>query len=184
MSNPQENERRDTFRMEMDAYLTIAKKQQPESQPIDYFRDLEALALTSEFDAVKQEIGQVSERIKDLSTKKSIELLSSQLDILSKLKTNQILAEQSLISQKISISEGGCSATLSDSVNIGDELALAIVFTPSYFSLFVFAEVITITPVQNRFKVHFKFVELTERQKQTLLKHMFQAQTDAKKSIS
>jgi len=180
MPETNDHERRDSFRLEMTAYTSHKPKHIEFPLSADYFRELESIALNSELNNLKLELNIITERIKDLATRKAIEILNSQLDIVSKLHINQAITQQELTSQSISISEGGCSMSIDVDIKEGDEVALALIFTPSYFSLFVFAQAITITDSEQPKKVHFKFLDLSERQKQLLIKTMFQVQTDAK----
>jgi hypothetical protein len=179
MSKQTPDERRESFRIEMLAYVKATEIDGHIKDPQDYFRDLQSIALVSEMKALDQEYFLISERIKDLAGKKSIELLHQQINILSKLAISQTLSEQSLVAKPINISEGGCQVTLEKTFKTDETIALALVFQPSYFSLITFAKVVSVD--DNSHSTHLQFIDMSERQQQLLVKHMFQAQTESKK---
>ena len=179
MSNNTQDERRESFRIEMLAYVKATVKDERIKDPQDYFRDLQSIALVSELKALDQEYFLISERIKDLAGKKSVDLLHQQLTILSKLAISQTLSDQSLIAKPVNVSEGGCFVELDSAFKKDSIVALALVFQPSYFSLITFAKVINTDDNSNN--THLQFIEMSDRQQQLLVKHMFQAQTESKK---
>lgn len=182
MAKTQENERRDSFRIDIKASVELANFDENIPLANDYFRQLESLSLMSEYAAMDQELNGIVERIKDLAAYKSIELIRKQVSILSKMHTAQELASRNLISQTINISEGGCAVNSENDYRLNDKVAIAIVFHPTYFALFTIGTVIDVEKSSNdATKYHLQFDDLTEKQTQQLLKHMFQAQTAQKK---
>lgn len=172
-------ERRDSFRIDMKASITTAPKTEELVEPGEYFRELHAVSMMSEFQALEQELIPLSDRIRDLAALKSIELIRKQLSVLAKMQINRNMQKQSLHTQTVNVSEGGCSFDTGESFAIGEQLAVALVFQPSYFALFTFATVIDKQDDTGR--IHLRFDDVSERQTQELMKHMFHAQTLTKK---
>lgn len=176
-----QEDRREAFRVDIKASVALQKRTDELVDPADYFQQLHTLSLYAQFQQLDQELNQVAERIKDLATFKSIDILRRQIGALSKISTVQSLADGELSSQTVNISEGGCSFETDQAMAIGDEFATAIVFQPSYFALFLFASVVELnTNDQGRQQVHLRFKDHSDRQTQQIVKHMFQAQTEQK----
>ncbi|EAR09772.1 PilZ domain-containing protein [Reinekea blandensis] len=174
-------DRREAFRVDIKASVSLQKREPERVDPADYFQQLHTLSLYAQFQQLDQELNQVAERIKDLATFKSIDILRRQISALSKISAVQSLTSGDMTSQTVNISEGGCSFDVTSPMSIGDEFATAIIFQPTYFALFMFSEVVEVTPTEsNLSRVHLRFKELTDRQTQQIVKHMFQAQTEQK----
>jgi hypothetical protein len=141
------------------------------------FPELHALALLSESNNIDAEIAALSERIKDITTRKTIELMYKKLSIITKLIDINATTHEQLASQTINVSEGGCCLSSDQSFSVGQRLATALIFTPSYYAHFCFSAVTEIEKRGNINTYHLIFEPLTELQKQELLKHMFKAQT-------
>jgi len=171
------NERRGSFRVNMNALISSTKLSAHYLEASEYFPELHSMALLNEANSIEQEMSLVSERIKDLAIKRTIELLRSKVSLLEKLMDIQTVREHKLKLQLIDISEGGCSTQLNKEFRKGERIAIALIFPPTYFSLFAFAEVIDIPNTEDSSHYHLAFTNLTEIQKQMLMKHMFQAQT-------
>jgi c-di-GMP-binding flagellar brake protein YcgR len=181
MTNQSATERRESFRIDMMAYVAAEPKTEALPDPTDYFKTLQSIALVSELNVLEQEFNLISERIKDLASKKSIDLLHRQVEILSRLNVDQTLQSHSLTSQLINISEGGCSVAFEQEYKAGDIIAIGLVLHPNFFTIFTFAEVINSNFCEGHFQTHLNFTALSDRQEQQLMKHMFQAQTESKK---
>ncbi len=175
------DDRRDSFRVEMAAMISLKPAMADVIEASDCFPELHALALLSENDLVETEINLLSDRIKDLAVKKTIDLLRQQMSLIAKLIDVQTVQKNDLKNQTIDISEGGCSLTTTDSFDINDRVALALIFTPSYFTLFTIAYVTDITKQDDLQILHLGFEGLSELKTQKLVKYMFKAQTDLAK---
>lgn len=184
MTTPKDNtpDRREAFRVDIKAAVALEPRDGTRTDPADYFQQLHTLSLYSHFQQLDQELNQVVDRIKDLATAKSIDILRRQVAALSKINTIKSMSDGDLTTRAVNISEGGCAFEMTTPVSIGDEFASAIIFHPSYFALFVFARVIDISQTDNGHQqIHLQFQEMTDKQNQQIMKHMFQAQTEQKK---
>lgn len=178
-----QEDRREAFRVDIKASIALEKRTDDRVDPSDYFQQMHTLSLYAQFQQLDQELNQVAERIKDLATFKSIDILRRQMAALSKISTVQSLSDGELSSQTVNVSEGGCAFEYQQPLAVGDEFAVAIVFQPTYFALFMFAEVVEVNSTdRGKALVHLRFKELTDRQTQQIVKHMFQAQTEQKHS--
>jgi hypothetical protein len=147
----------------------------------DCFPQLHAIALQSQSDAIEQEISLISERIKDIAVRKTLDLMQQKIALMAKLIDVQTAQANNLRTQLMDISIGGCSVTLPNTLQVNDRLALALIFTPSYFSLFTLATVLGLSDDNGIQKHHLYFENLSEAQHQILLKLMFKAQTNLTK---
>lgn len=177
MVTQDDNERRDSFRVSMTAFVSTTKEISLAADASDCFPDLHAMSLLSQNDTIEQELNSLSDRVKDLAVRKSLLLLREKLTLIAKLIDVKTAQEKQLKATTIDISEGGCSMLCKDQYVVGERIALALIFTPSYFALFVFGTIADITEVEGEQRYHFTFDPLTETQRQNLLKNMFKAQT-------
>lgn len=166
------DEQQQYFHMEDSAYLATAPFEADKPAIADYFPHLHQIAVLKEFDNVDAQLLEFLERIKDAATRKLLGLFNEKLDLMSRYLHIHDIHEQQLESQTITISESGCQARLDGQVEVGQELALAIIFTPSYLSLFCRARVSAV----DGDRVALSFVELPENQRQALTRHMFKVQ--------
>lgn len=177
MNSTLNEERRDSFRVDMTAFVAIAPVGANVADPGSCFPELHSLALLSESGNIDAEIAALTERVKDVTIKKTLELMHQKLSIVTKLIDIHATTQNQLDSQTINVSEGGCCLSSEQKFNDDDRLAVALIFTPSYFAHFAFATVAAIESDGNKNTYHLIFEALTELQKQQLLKHMFKAQT-------
>lgn len=171
-----DSERRDYFRITDTAYLKAAPFNPDKPSIPDYFPELHQIAVMKEFETVDSQFHEFLDRIKDASTRKLIGLMNDKLDLISRYLSIQDTHELNLDAQTIDISEGGCSAWLSEPHQEGEILALALIFTPSYLSLFCKARVADTQPEKGGTRLHLEFIDLREPQRQTLTRHMFKVQ--------
>ncbi|MEJ2044227.1 MAG: PilZ domain-containing protein [Reinekea sp.] len=182
MTETPKNDQRKSFRIDTSALIKWATLT-PELTPANsYFQDLQSFALRSEIEALSTQIDQISERIKDIAALKSVSLIQQQIKILMKMGAIHQTNLSGLKIQPVNLSEGGCSFLSQQAFTQDDQIALALVFPPGYFSLFTFARVRDCLQANEQFKVHLEFNELTEKQRQELVRFMFQAQTLDKKA--
>jgi len=181
MDQTNNDDRRDSFRVNMAAMVSIHSVNDDLIDPSDCFPELHAMALLSASNNIEQEIVSLTDRIKDLATKKTIQLLHQKMSLMAKLIDVKAAQDNELTSQNIDISEGGCSVFLNEELQPGQKLAIALIFTPAYFALFSFANIAEACAEDKGFRYHLAFENLPEVQRQQLLKHMFKAQTDKSK---
>lgn len=182
MKQTENVERREYFRIEMTAMVSVLHANDQWVDASDYFPELHSMALLGESGNIDNEINALSERIKDITVKKTIDLLRQKISIVSKLVNINIAQNSQLVSQAVDISEKGCSVHLDQHYTVGQRLAVALIFTPSYFSLFSFATISECSMVGQQYKYLLTFEKLTEPQKQELIKQMFKAQTSNSQS--
>jgi len=177
------NDRRDSFRVEMNAMVSVVSLDDTRVvDASDCFPQLHAIALQSQSDVIEHEISLISERIKDIAVRKTLDLLQQKIALMAKLIDVQTAQANNLRTQLIDISIGGCSVTLPSTFEVNDRLALALIFTPSYFSLFTLATVCAMRDDEGVHRHHLCFESLLDVQHQTLLKLMFKAQTNLTKT--
>lgn len=161
------------FRIDDTAYLAVAPYVADKPAIADYFPQLHQIAVRKEFETVDAQLLEFLDRVKDAATRKLLGLFNEKLDLMSRYLHIHDIQEQHLESQSINIGENGVTAHLKQSVQPGQELALAIIFTPSYLSLFCRARVASLA---ENGQVQLEFTELPESQRQALTRHMFKVQ--------
>ena len=171
-----ETDRREFFRVTDTAYLSTAPFEPEKPSVPDYFPDLHQIAVVKEFEQVDAQFLEFLDRVKDASVRKLLKLFNDKLDLMSRTLHIRDIQDRNLNAQSIDISEGGCSALLPGEFEVDQELALAIIFTPSYLSLFCRARVADVGREGEQSRLHLEFVGLTESQRQTLTRHMFKVQ--------
>lgn len=170
------NDRREYFRITDTAYIKAAPFDPNKPSIPDYFPELHQIAVKKEFESVDAQVGEFLDRIKDASVKKLIGLMNEKLELMSRYLYIRDTHELKLEAQTIDVSEGGCSVWMPESYQPGDQLALALIFTPSYLAIFCQAHVTDIQPDNGGKRLHLEFVGLGENQRQALTRHMFKVQ--------
>lgn len=170
------NDRREYFRVTDTAYLSAVPFDPDKPSVPDYFPDLHQIAVMKEFEQVDAQFLEFLDRVKDASVRKLLKLFNEKLDLMSRTLHIRDIQDRNLDAQTIDISEGGCSARLPGDFRVDQRLALAIIFTPSYLSLFCQARVADVAKEGESTRLHLEFVGLTEPQRQSLTRHMFKVQ--------
>lgn len=170
------NERREFFRVTDTAYLHAVPYDPDKPSIPDYFPDLHQIAVMKEFEQVDAQFLEFLDRIKDASVRKLMKLFNDKLELMSRTLHIRDVQSRELTAQTIDISEGGCSAQLPGTFKIDQRLALAIIFTPSYLSLFCQARIAELEDTGGDTRLHLEFVGLSESQRQSLTRHMFKVQ--------
>jgi len=165
------------FRINDTAYLVAAPYDPDKPAIADYFPQLHQIAVLKEFENVDMQLLEFLDRVKDAATRKLLGLFNDKLNLMSRYLHIHDVHEHDLDSQSINIGEAGVRGTLPDNIETNQELALAIIFPPSYLSLFCRARVISAQPsAGGGTEVELTFVELPESQRQALTRHMFKVQ--------
>ncbi|MHA7878300.1 MAG: PilZ domain-containing protein [Saccharospirillum sp.] len=171
-----DTDRRDYFRVNDMAYLSAQPFNAERPAIEDYFPQLHQIAVLREFERVNQEVQELQERIKDAAVRKMMTLFNEKLDLMTRYLHITDIKDQHLDAQMIDIGEGGCACQLAQDFSVGDELALAVIFTPSYVSLFCRAKVVEVSVDAHGRHHHLAFLSLPESQRQALTRHMFKVQ--------
>ena len=178
MNNNNDTDQNDAFHVDMTAIVDLKPADAESSDAANCFPELHALALMSETSNIDDELTALTDRIKDITLKKSVSLLHKKLNIITSLIDIKTAQQKNSPPQSINMSEANCRLIKPKGFNIGQRVAIAIIFTPSYFTHFSFAKVSQAKAVdESRLEYLFEFENLTEAQKQQLIKHMFRAQT-------
>lgn len=175
-----ETDRRDYFRVNDTAYLSAVPYDPGKPAIEDYFPELHQIAVMREFERVNQEYHDHLDRVKDAAVRKLMGLFNEKLDLMTRYLHITDVKDLRLDAQRIDIGEGGCSGHFAQPFSLGDDLALAIIFTPSYVSLFCRAKVVQVTEDSNGARLHLEFQQLAESQRQALTRHMFKVQAQSR----
>lgn len=171
------------FRIDDTAYLVAAPYNPDKPAIADYFPELHQIAVLKEFENVDTQLLEFLDRVKDAATRKLLGLFNDKLNLMSRYLHIHDIHEQHLDAQPINIGENGVHGRLPDPVQIDQELALAIIFPPSYLSLFCRARVSSVRPgAEGGTAVELSFVDLPESQRQALTRHMFKVQAQNRES--
>ena len=175
-----DTDRREFFRVADTAYIKAAAFDAGRPAIADYFPELHQIAVLKEFENVDAQFGEFLERIKDPATRKLMDLFNTKLSLMTRYLHIQSTRSEHLQAQPIDISEGGCRCWLEGTHAVGDDLALALIFSPSYSSLFCHARVAEASPESAGTEVHLEFQSLSEVQRQALTRHLFKVQAQSR----
>lgn len=165
------------FRIDDSAYLVAAPYNPDKPAIADYFPQLHQIAVLKEFENVDLQLLEFLDRVKDAATRKLLGLFNDKLNLMSRYLHIHDVHEHQLDAQTINIGEAGVRGVLPNDIQVNQQLALAIIFPPSYLSLFCRAQVSHAKPAANGgSEVELTFVELPENQRQALTRHMFKVQ--------
>lgn len=171
-----DTDRREFFRVADIAYVTAAGYNPARPAIADYFPELHQVAVLKEFENVDVQFGEFLERIKDPATRKLMDLFNSKLTLMTRYLHIQTTQAEHLQAQPIDISEGGCQCWLEGNHKVGEDIALALIFSPSYLSLFCHARVAEAREEGSGTRVNVEFQSLNETQRQSLTRHLFKVQ--------
>ncbi|HET8902710.1 MAG TPA: PilZ domain-containing protein [Saccharospirillum sp.] len=171
-----DTDRREFFRVADTAYVTAAGYDPARPAIADYFPELHQVAVLKEFENVDAQFGEFLERIKDPATHKLMDLFNTKLRLMTRYLHIQTTQAEHLQAQPIDISEGGCQCWLEGKHEVGEDLALALIFSPSYLSLFCHARIAEARAEGSGTRVNVEFQSLNETQRQSLTRHLFKVQ--------
>lgn len=184
------SERRSFFRIDETIALEFRNVDEPianKTQPEALFSNANSLKLYSELKKIDTENAQFLFQIKELSRplaeylhnlNRKIELLGQQL------MTDQKPSPPSKTLRQVNLSEGGIAFGSSNSVKVGDFIALRIVFLPSNAGLILFARVIRCEPSNTgEFQIAAKFHRITDVQQQLIGQQIMRAQMAEKRRL-
>jgi len=86
----------------------------------------------------------------------------------------QAIEEANLVAQSIEIGEGGLSFDSVEDYELDSELAIMVIFTPSYQVVYTQGKIID---KSGDHKSHIQFDQLAEVQRQKLVQHLMKEQT-------
>lgn len=175
-----DTDRREFFRVADTAYVTATAFDPDRPAIADYFPELHQVAVLKEFENVDAQFGEFLERVKDPATRKLMDLFNTKLTLMTRYLHIQTTQAEHLQAQPIDISEGGCRCWLQGSHLVGEDLALALIFSPSYLSLFCHAQVAEAVTEGSGTRVHLEFQTLNETQRQSLTRHLFKVQAQSR----
>jgi hypothetical protein len=171
-----DTDRREYFRVNDAAYVSATVYDAKRPAIADYFPQLHQVAVLKEFENIEAQFGEFLERIKDPATRKLMDLFNSKLELITRYLHIQTTQAEQLKAQTIDISEGGCACWLEGEHPVGEDLALAIIFSPSYLSMFCHVKVAEARSEGTGTQVHLIFHSLNEAQRQSLTRHLFKVQ--------
>jgi len=182
------SERRSFFRIDE----TIALEFKPvdeatttKSQPETLFGNANSLKLYSELKRIDAENAQFLFQIKELSRPLAEYLhnLNRKIELLGQ----ELMAEQkplppSKTIRQVNLSEGGIAFGSSHSLEVGDFIALRLVFLPSNAGLILYAKIIRCEPSgSGEFQMAAKFHRISELQQQLIGQQIMRAQMAEKR---
>jgi hypothetical protein len=171
------DERRQYFRIQDMAFIEAAPLRAEQTSIPEYFPDFRSLSIKGELEKLEQQSYELYRKLDDDVALRLIGLLNQKLDIITQYLSMQDISETNLEPQQITISEGGVSF-VSDSVyEVGQSVAIAIIFTPSYLPVFSSAQVVNCEKLSSdQYQLHCEFIQLAEPMRQKLAGHLLKQQ--------
>ena len=170
-------ERREFFRIDDMAFAAGRLWNDQQLSVPEYFPEFKFLQLHGELRLLEQEAQSVYQKVDDENVKHLLDVQNRKIDVLAKYLLIKDLAQTVLTPQKIVISEGGIGFRNEKSFKVNNSIAVAIIFTPSYLSLFTKAMVVACNPsLDGGYYVHAEFSKIPESDRQRLARHLLAEQ--------
>ncbi|MEX0584569.1 MAG: PilZ domain-containing protein [Natronospirillum sp.] len=171
-----EDERRAYFRINDIAWvLTAAYTEQQPSVP-EYFPQLRQFTAEHMLETVNQELKELEDKLDDKPEIRYVKLLNRKIDLFRQNLLIQHLERLDEHPQTVTISEGGVSFRSHQAYRVGDRIAMALVFSPSYIAIYPKAEVVNCDQGPGEYQLHATFVDMTETMRQHLARHLLAQQ--------
>ena len=169
-----DNERREYFRVMTNAFVAVAPIDQEHNSIPEYFPKISQFSLHQQLEDVNNECYEQLNQLKDRTAHKILNLQNQKIDIVLKLVQQQAIEEANLVAQSIEIGEGGLSFDSVEDYELDSELAIMVIFTPSYQVVYTQGKIID---KSGDHKSHIQFDQLAEVQRQKLVQHLMKEQT-------
>ena len=169
-----DNERREYFRVTTNAFVVVALIDQEHNSIPEYFPKISQFTLHQQLEDMNDECYEQLNLLKDKVAHKILNLQNQKIDIVLKLVQQKAIEEANLVTQSIEIGEGGLSFDLTEEFPLDSNLAVMVIFTPSYKVVYSQGKLIDKSG-DNR--SHIQFEQLLEVQRQKLVKHLMREQT-------
>ncbi|MCJ8311872.1 MAG: hypothetical protein HRU38_06405 [Saccharospirillaceae bacterium] len=169
-----DNERREYFRVTTNAFVAVALIDQEHNSIPEYFPKISQFTLHQQLEDMNNECYEQLNLLKDKVAHKILNFQNQKIDIVLKLVQQKAIEEANLVTQSIEIGEGGLSFDLTGEYPLNSNLAVMVIFTPTYKVVYSQGKLIDKSG-DNR--SHIQFEQLPEVQRQKLVKHLMREQT-------
>ncbi|TGG95577.1 PilZ domain-containing protein [Natronospirillum operosum] len=172
-----EYDRRAYFRIEDVAWVLTASFAEDRPSVVEYFPQLRHVTAENALAAVDQELKELSEHLDEKALSRYVRALNRKIDLFRQNLLIQQLDRLDEDPQTITVSEGGLSFWSHQAYKIGDRVAMALVFSPSYLAIYPRAEIVNCEPDTGGYNLHAAFVDMPEPMRQQLARHLLSQQT-------
>lgn len=172
-----EDDRRAYFRIEDNAWVLTATYTETQPNVSEYFPQLRHITLENSLESVDHELKQLNDELDDKPLSRYVRLLNRKIDLFRQNILVQRLDRLDERPQTITVSEGGASFWSEHAYTVGETVAMALVFTPSYMAIYPKAEVVNCSSVAGGYNLHATFVDMPETMRQQLARHLLAQQT-------
>lgn len=173
-----QDDRREFFRIQETAWVLSAPYSPELTIIAEYFPQLRHMVAEHELANLDASLRQLEDKLDDDAMSRYLRLLNQKIDTFRRNLLIEKLDQLSSSPQRITVSEGGLSWSTTPAPEPGDDLALAIVFSPSYTTIYARAEVVaTQAPENAPGSIHATFVDMPEAVRQELARHILAQQT-------
>ncbi|BCE01015.1 hypothetical protein [Marinicellulosiphila megalodicopiae] len=174
-----DNERREYFRVTTNAFVAVAPIDQDHNSIPEYFPKISQFTLHQQLEEINNDCFEQLNLLKDKTAHKILNLQNQKIDIVLKLVQQKAIESANLVTQSIEIGEGGMSFVSKDVYGLNTELAIMVIFTPSYQVVYCQG---TLVDQSSQDKCHIQFEKLAETQRQKLVQHLMKEQTAQRSS--
>ena len=172
-----DDNRRAYFRIQDDVWVLSAPLDANQPNVAEYFPELRHLTAEKQLAQIDQELKKLSEELDDRPVSRYVRLLNSKIDVFHQNLLIQQVDRLDQRPQSVTISEGGLSFWSERAYTIGERVALALVFTPSYLTVYPKAEIIGCQPEAGGYALNATFIDMPEPMRQQLARHLLAQQT-------
>jgi len=169
-----DNERREYFRVTTNAFVAVALIDQEHNSIPEYFPKISQFTLHQQIEEMNNECYEQLNLLKDKVAHKILNLQNQKIDLVLRLVQQKAIEQANLIAQSIEIGEGGMSFDARESYDLNSELAIMVIFTPSYQVVYTQGKIVDKSGDN---KCHIQFEQLVESQRQKLVQHLMREQT-------
>ena len=170
-------DRRGFFRIDDVAYVMASPWQNGHESAPEYFPGLKSLLLNNEIKLLDKQAADLHLRIQDEDLAALMQVQNRKIQLISQFLSSYELQDIGTPAQTISIGEGGISFSSDEEFQKGQELAMAIVFSPSYLPVFARSTVVGGDKFSDNTRYHCEFQGFTNQVRQQLMQHLLRQQT-------
>lgn len=144
--------------------------------PIPVTAEFHLLNELSQIDAENSQVlRNIAER--DRNTATYLNALNHKIELLARIIAGSNEELEQLVSQQVTLSEGGISFNSDMSMKIGAKVALKVLLLPSYVGLLLYGKVVNCNEhIKGDYLVNLVFEDLTENNRHLLARHVLQHQ--------
>ncbi len=172
-----EDDRRAYFRIEDVAWVLTAALSEQRPNAVEYFPQIRHVTAENALAAIDEELKELNKQLDEKALSRYVRTLNRKIDLFRQNLLIQQLSQLDEDAQTVTVSEGGVSFWSHQAYKVGDRVAMALIFSPSYLTIYPQGEVVDCDADTGGYRLHCAFIEMPEPMRQQLTRHLFAQQT-------